>query len=760
MAEKRKAAVTPVKEKYRGVMASCRDAAVSYLTTHLTNWFDGIEDALMEASDACTDNRSQLSFIEAIRPIQAERQDITDALIRKVTSGFDQFLAGERIHYPFREKQAEGNLSLMDSGEEEEYLAVRKIADRYQGHWPEEFYGIEQRLAMVRGGRKIEAPDIPGGPTHATFAFQQAVNGLGLESRVYPVLYNLFATTVLRESIELYNQYNALLIAEGIFPNLKYVAKKTPESEAPKQKREEKQQQKAAPQAKQKPKPVRQGDPAENQVVDTISEILNKQRKDDPRFRSHPDVNPFAPPREMVDSETVVGALQNVQPATVAADFLPPADEKGIGKIASIDVNQHHLDNSRWQLSEEKRNFFKEIDQNSVEINDLDAIEMVGMLFERILDEEDLPNVVKALLSYLHTPYLKVGIMDPNFLVDPKHMARKLLNLMVHAGRYWVDETDLRRGIYYPLKRSVDRILGEFHKDLSLFEEVLNELWTKVEQLEKRAAAMEKRSRDAAGGQERLTMARTRARDVLNELLGERPLHPDIRGFFDNVWMERLSFMLLRNPDAETSQQWQDSMTIVQTLMMGFDGREHPDMPERMRGIYPNIRKYVDKAIKSLGDFQRPVADRMFACYDAFLGGNPEALQSKDAKPIARPEAAPAPAASAGQELTDEEQAMVKKLEKLDFGTWFVMADSKGKVRPMKLSWFNPNSRHFMFVDQSGVQAIMIDAAKLAKRLCSEDAKILEKGEDTPFVGRTLRKIRQALQNLTGSNQPNAAYQS
>lgn len=756
MTAMRKAAITPVKEKYRGVMATCRESANSYLTTRMADWFEGFEEALMEASDASTDNRSQLSFIEAIRPIAAGRREIGDALLRKVDEGFEAFLAGNPIHYPFRERQAGGDLSLMDSGEEEEYLAVRKIADRYQGQWPEAFYGIEQRLAMVRGGRKIETPDIPGGPMHITFAFQQAVKPLGLEARVYPVLYRLFAATVLHNAIELYNEYNTLLIAQGIFPNLKYVAKKEPESEKKKARHAANNETRGMTPSR----PARQGDPAESQVVDTISEILNKQRKGDPRFRSHPDVNPFAPPRQMVDSETVVGALQNVQPATVAADYLPPADDNGIGKIANIDVGQQHLDKSRRQLGEEKQRFFKEVDQNSVQLNDLDVIEMVGMLFERILDEDDLPNVVKALLSYLHTPYLKVGIMDPGFLVDPQHMARKLLNLMVHAGRYWVDESDLRRGIYYPLKRAVDRILGEFHKDLGLFEEVLSELWGKVEQLEKRAAAMEKRSRDAAGGQERLTMARGRAREVLNDLLGARPLHPDIRAFFDNVWMERLSFMLLRNPDAESSQQWKDSLTIIQTLMMGFDGREHPDMPERMRSIYPNIRNYIDKALKSLGDFQRPSAERLFARYDAFLAGDPAALQSTGAVAY-RPAASEEPTTRAAPEieLSQEEQATLQKLETLNFGTWFVMEDSKGKVRPMKLSWFNPTSRHFMFVDQSGVQAILIDSKRLAKRLCSEEAKIVKQDADTPFVGRALRRIRETLQNLTGNSQPNPAYQ-
>ena len=43
-------------------------------------------------------------------------------------------------------------------------------------------------------------------------------------------------------------------------------------------------------------------------------------------------------------------------------------------------------------------------------------IELVGMMFEYMLNDDEIPNVAKAELSRLHTPYLKVAIIDKPFL--------------------------------------------------------------------------------------------------------------------------------------------------------------------------------------------------------------------------------------------------------------------------------------------------------------------------------------------------------
>ena len=70
------------------------------------------------------------------------------------------------------------------------------------------------------------------------------------------------------------------------------------------------------------------------------------------------------------------------------------------------------------------------------------------MLFEYMLNDPVLPAVAKALISHLHTPYLKVAIIDRRLLTDSNHDARQLLDSLVEAGSHWIDERNLKRGIY------------------------------------------------------------------------------------------------------------------------------------------------------------------------------------------------------------------------------------------------------------------------------------------------------------------------
>lgn len=755
MATWEKDAKTPVREKYKPLIRRLAQLMHTHVQAALERWFDGVGDALMAASDRARDSNAQLRFIEAIQLVRSSRAIFNKEYLHRIDQGFADFISGRAIDYPFLIARDETQLSIMDAAEEEDLLTVGKMANRILDAWPETFYGLEQRLALVRGGRKLEPQDMPGGPIHLLYSFRIYVWELQLDPLVNPQLYKLFAKVLVKGLDELYAEFNQQMIAAGIFPNLRYVATKQPKSKTEqKDKKKDEKRDQPRSDAKDKADGGKPLGPSNNrseeaQVVDTISKILESRRSKDPRFRNHPDINPYAAPREMADAEQVIDKLQLVQPQEIRDNRLPSADERGLGLLATASIALEHLAESRRQIGAEQANFFRQLDPNSVRANDLDVIETVGLLFEEILDENDLPNVVKALLSYLHTPYLKVGIIDNSFLVDPEHDARQLLNLLVHAGRYWVDDTDLRKGIYYPLKHTVDRILGEFRDDVEIFGEMLAELREKTYDLERKSATMEQRSRAAATGHDRLTQSREKARQVIEEHTAKLPLHEDLRAFFYEVWLERLSFMLLRNPAAEQSREWTDSVKVIETLLLPFKGTIDRDLMERFGQAYPAIRKYVEKALFSMGDFQKPKSDRMFKLYDLFNMGDRKAIFGEVVqKGEVNPE----------QPLIgSEEQKMIHRLESLSFGTWFTMEDNQGKQRLLRLSWLNPVSKHCMFVDQNGVQALMINLNDLAVRLCQKRAKILEGEIQQPFVGRALRKISNALSALTSSQRPSPA---
>ena len=125
----------------------------------------------------------------------------------------------------------------------------------------------------------------------------------------------------------------------------------------------------------------------------------------------------------------------------------------------------------------------KELSKNSddagakaIDHAESDAIDIVSMLFDFILDDKTLPDRLKALIGRLQIPLVKVAILDNSFFGKKAHPARQLLNELAYAASG--SEEGLDSGddtLYETIEEIVNRILNEFECDVSLFEELLTE---------------------------------------------------------------------------------------------------------------------------------------------------------------------------------------------------------------------------------------------------------------------------------------------
>lgn len=71
-----------------------------------------------------------------------------------------------------------------------------------------------------------------------------------------------------------------------------------------------------------------------------------------------------------------------------------------------------------------------ELGSMSVDIDEIMTIDVVGMLFEFILRDQQVPAEVRAQLGRLQFLILKAALLDPELLADADHPARKLINLI------------------------------------------------------------------------------------------------------------------------------------------------------------------------------------------------------------------------------------------------------------------------------------------------------------------------------------------
>jgi len=122
-------------------------------------------------------------------------------------------------------------------------------------------------------------------------------------------------------------------------------------------------------------------------------------------------------------------------------------------------------------------------------INQLAAktIDFIELIFDAIIDDEDISDTIKALLLRLQIPIIKASMLDPEFFIYDTHPARILLDKIAEVGFGVSDHQD---ETYIELDKVISIILNEYELQTSTFQHALDKLYEYIEKQE--AIAREK----------------------------------------------------------------------------------------------------------------------------------------------------------------------------------------------------------------------------------------------------------------------------
>ena len=397
--------------------------------------------------------------------------------------------------------------------------------------------------------------------------------------------------------------------------------------------------------------------------------------------------------------------------------------------------------------------------QQKLADQETDVIDLVGMLFDFILDDDNLPHACKTALSHLHTPYLKVAVQDKALFTQHHHPARRLLNAMAQAGVLYGGEGD-ERGLLAKIHWAVERVIHDFNGDLQLFDSLLEEFNEFVATLRHKVELRERRAVEAAKGRDRLLGARQQAVAVIQKVLSERQLPGVIHNFLELTWADVLVFILLRH--GERSAEWQRAGEVAEQLAwsgtpLDAEGRT------RLQGLRVGLLDELRKGLELLGGYHedgiRRLLQDIVACQHAVQAQQPQlAAQIKTQLPesplgaMLGEDAALAEPIKRDTPLSARTQALIKELQQLEFGTWFEFVQNKETVT-LKLSWFSPTTHNYMFVDHSGQRVAVKPIRQLAGEMEKGLARIVAPERSAPLVDRALSAIYRVLQRFTGRAQ-------
>jgi len=765
--------------KFQQVVGQCRDLTLIELSSLLSEMYSHAEPALLEFADKAESNAIRSVFIEASLNIRDKRSLVEQTFQKEISKGYANFLH-KRPSIPEEDEPASPQhtqWSLVDKTDLEDGIALQKIAYKANNIYYKEIYAYTQRMTLIQGGKKLADRDLPASPLHIMNAFKTAITRIAVDSRTKIIMYALFEKYVMKCMGRIYDDCNALLIEAGIFPNLKSIISKAT--------LEQKKPHTDTPSKSASPTPENRGGftPSEgnknltqptseaaqkessttsepetlgSELLNAISSLLISHRQNDPKHAPlTPASGASAAPIEMVSKANLLQQINSIQPsisktmdrAVEASIAAQSSGDPQHTAIPRLQVDQVFIEGLRNTLTEERNKLFNGIDRRRIPTADLNTIELVGMLFEQVLDDPVLPNTAKTLLCHLHTPYLKAAILDSNTLTSEDHPTQQLMNLMIRVGSQWIDEMNLDVGIYAHLREIIDSILANFEENLQIFEDLYQELRAHAAKLEQKSAAIEKRSQEAARGRDKFENARTQAMQAVKDCTETHKQLPDIAlQFFKHVWTDKLILIILRDPNFKDSEIWRESLQIIDEILelLNVGADEKDSIPFRNR--LDVLRKDIEQSLSTLGNFHQVDVDTLFKLLCGTLTTEEE-KRATDA--IANTSESTKESLGIDSQIlafTDEELEMLQTLESVKCGTWFEFRvnNRKGKRR-IKLSWYSPATKKYMFVDHNGIQATVMSANVLVRDLCEGNARILGRTQ-IPFVSQAYRAIKDKLQ--------------
>lgn len=757
--------------RYSDVLQRCREIVVNEFGNLFKETFGQIDNFILDQAEIALTNEERNHCFELMHELLLRQPECERVFRDELSRGFKNFAEG--LAKPLRshaDPQEKEKLSLVGKEEYEVYLAYAGMLHNGNNRYAEQLFALNHRLAVVAGGVKLGEynPALPGSPAQVGDALQTALEALAIpvQYKILIALVRECEDKVMRRADHIYEEYNNTLINAGILPNLSleaigYKPPRAPDDGA--QSRSEALRRAADGGEKAAPKQVAQpvdklGYVSHETGPESADDELGVDREifqgiQDVLARRHPEPLSSPPPAEGTGGT-------NIPDFMAALKFMQASSQP----VSQQEFATLSLESVKESFSDQLARLADLVKQQRVDAADSDIVDLVGMLFEFILNDNTLPDSVKALLSHLHTPILKVALLDRKFFFRGKHPSRRLLNAMTHAGALCNAEEHGEHGIFAKMQSIVDYITQNFEDDTQLFAEVLEDFNQFLENFSHRSKVVERRTVETAKGRERLREARQAVTREIVDRTWNRDIPKPVENLIMGSWANLLVLTQLRN--GQDSEEWKWAMGVVDEVLWSIEPKATAAERAKVHDRLPAINDAIREGLTLIGDPEVNISnllEELDACQRALLDGSPQ--QSADDRLGRRP-----PQAMAGKppraiwedveaELPEDREhpflrdadpvllAIVDILKSIKLGATFEFIDKKKQRKfRAKLSWFSPKTAYYIFVNQAGIQVAVKSLRTLAKEMQCGEAHIVPASRK-PFMHRALETIHTLLSN-------------
>lgn len=733
----------------------------------LKDFFEKIDDELFMLSDKAENSTLQATYFDAMRYVRKERSRMQSCYLGLVERGYDDFWTGKLKAVGEATPSEEDEFSLVENEMLEEDLAIITMTDKGENHYYSDLYALNKRFAAVLKVDEIDSRTNPVAPAQLCQIFKSTLDPLTLDLPIKLIIYKLFDRLVLSNVGSVYAELNALLISQGVLPKI---------------------QKKIKRQAGKPPAKDVEADGGDHSFdndagysneASAIEEMSPEQQD---FFRSLQNL--IGARRQHYGGDYSSGSA-NLGPAyevDEVMDVLSRAQKRGAqGLSASLpqgDGLKVYLADALGKLQPgDKQRPFASMEE--------DVIDMVGMIFDYILEDNNLPDPIKALLGRLQIPMLKVAILDKGFFAKKGHPARELLNKLSKAGLELSDgDCDAGNPVFSEIEETVEQILSEFDQNSELFEQLLGEFGSFLETDEKRCQVLEERTQQVTESKEKLLLAKKQAAYEMAKQMQGKKIPSAIKDFIEDSWKGVVILAALRS-DREP-EGLSRSVAVIERLIESVTPPTSAEEKKKILREIPLLLKEIRIGLENISVDSHEMA-RFFKdleqCHVANLKGAHEegAQEVKEivVLPVKSEEvleqtcdalleeivisdsvgdvSAEASLSEKGDFDTEEiilasepvkkeapqDDEFMDKAAALEVGQWMEI-ERDGSSARLKLSWKSQVTSMYVFVDRKGAKVLELSLQGVAAELRRSTIRVIE-GGDMPLMDRALAAMMTTL---------------
>lgn len=725
-----------------------RAIAERHLSATVNSVLQSADNTLFELAQKSDQSSVQSDYFAGMRVLRRRRGQVEQVFNEKLRNAFGRIERHEAVGIDANDN-SQDSLELVSDEALEEEIAIATIVSNVHGFASRMLFPINERMTALAGrGYEVGDHNNPIAPRSMALMMRASLRDVELVPNVRLILLKLFERAILEQCEKLYVEVNAALLTAGVLPNLRAGVRRDDGRGGV---------------AVQATSTARMGTTAL-----AGGEFLSHQGSNQSAYAGAGIIEPG-------DSEVYSAVLSLLQSRHVAAlpqSYAPHAPLPMSGNelrslLTILQAQGLPQDSNQWayadvaslqqvkaSLAEQARAVGVDPKRRHVAHADEDTIDLVGMLFEVILDDRNLHLKVKSLLSRLMVPYIKLALMDRHLFLQRAHPARRLLNEMANAAVGYQEDNEQDERLLSKVAGVVEALLQEFDEDPSVFQRLEADFTDFLTRHRKRSDLVEQRAADTVRGRERLSQARRNSQNEFEVRVSTKELPKLVSDVLARYWTHHLTITELRQ--GVDSSDYRDALQLGSQLVAAAEARVRGGAglaAERVMDVRDRLARVL--ALAGCGaDQAQPIVSGLVALIE----------QPMTAAAVTQPlevieTASQLIAASPAVVVADEEEQessialadmpsdsdVVDHLESagaISLGKWVDFVGTNGDSQQAKLAWISPISNRLLFVNRRGLKVGLYSLEELAALLAVNRLRV---HDGVPAFDRAMRTVVEKL---------------